>query len=78
MVAKEVNAIFEGVAKVCEEKTKKPKPIFLPQNELRKKSMNSRKGCVNFVSPRHYQTMIALTKSYMAAQKAKRVGKEVA
>ena len=37
MVAKEVNAIFEGVAKVCEEKRKKPKLIFLPQNELRKK-----------------------------------------
>jgi hypothetical protein len=49
-----------------------PKPHYIAQQELRKKSMNARKCSMMDVSPHHYQTMNALSTSHIKSRGKRR------
>jgi hypothetical protein len=68
-VKKDVDAFWKGVAEKCELRRNPPKLMFLPAQELRKKSMNARKNSVSDISPRHYRTMMALSTSHIRRHK---------
>jgi hypothetical protein len=58
-------SLAESRAKRKELMKTPPKPHYIAQRELRKKSLKWRKSGMRHVSPRHYRTMNALSTSHI-------------